>query len=203
MFWSNENIEMHQARIESHYGQSIILEQCKGCGGIWFDELELFDAKQGEAEKIELLDSDILRKPSKIDKSILTCPRDQAELFRFNDRYFPKGIILERCPNCSGIWLNRGDFTKFQNARHDLQSPTEKDHEDRKMEYEIEQILASHQAGGTTDTLGNLGRFLSTPMDRNTLLPLDSEQSQPEAESTANLALNVLMLILRALILRS
>ena len=78
MFCPNENIEMHQVRIESHYGQPIILEQCNKCGGIWFDESELFRAKQGEAEEIELLDSEILRNPSKIEKSVLICPRDHA-----------------------------------------------------------------------------------------------------------------------------
>jgi Zn-finger nucleic acid-binding protein len=163
----------------------------------------LFGAKQGEAEKIESLDSDILRKPSEIKRSILTCPRDQAELFRFDDRYFPKGIILERCPNCSGIWLNRGDFTKFQSAREELQGPEVKEYDDKEMEEEIEHILALHKDGDTADTLENLGRFLSTPIDRNTLLPLDSSENQPEAKNTASLALNILMLVLRALVLRS
>jgi len=198
MFCPNEDIEMHQVRIKSHYGQQVILEQCRGCGGIWFDESELFAAKKGEAEKTELLDSEILRKPSKIEKSILTCPRDQAELFRFNDRYFPKGIMLERCPNCSGIWLNRGDFTKFQKARQELRRTKEKGRDDEKIDDKIEQILASHQAGETTNTLVNLGRFLSAPIDRSTLQPLDSDESPPEIESNTNLALNVLMLILRA-----
>jgi Zn-finger nucleic acid-binding protein len=202
MICPNENVEMHQVRIESHYGQPIILEQCKGCGGIWFDESELFSAKQGEAEKIELLDSEILRTPSKIEKSVLKCPRDQAELFWFNDRYFPKGIILERCPSCNGIWLNRGHFTKFQKARQELQRPKEKSPEDKKMEEDIERILALHQAGGTTDALRKLGRFLSTPLDRKTLLFLEANQRQPEVESTVNLALNVLMLVFRALILK-
>ena len=201
MICPNENVEMHPVRIESHYGQPIILGQCKGCGGIWFDESELFIAKQGEAEKIESLDLEILRAPSKIDKSILLCPGDQAELFRFNDRYFPKGIILERCPSCNGIWLNRGGFTKFQKVRQEFKCPKEKSPEDKKMEEDIERILASHQAGGNTDTLGKLGRFLSTPLDRNTLLLLEHSETTKE-EGTANLALNVLMLLFRAIVFR-
>ena len=74
--------------------------------------------------------------------------------------------------------------------------------DDEKIDDKIEQILASHQAGETTNTLVNLGRFLSAPIDRSTLQPLDSNQSLPEVESGANLALNVLMLILRALSFR-
>jgi Zn-finger nucleic acid-binding protein len=193
---------MRQVKIQSHYGQPIILEQCSQCGGIWFDESELFRAKQGESDKIELLDTEILRAPANIEGLARNCPRDKAQLFQFKDRYFPKGIILERCPSCKGIWLNRGDFTKFQQARKEITRPEEKGSEDKRLEEEIEQILAMHQAGDATDTLERLGRFLSTPMDRNTLLPLEADQEQTEAENTANLAVNVLMLVLRALMLR-
>ena len=202
MLCPNDDIKMHQVKIKSHYGQPIILEQCEGCGGIWFDESELFSAKQGTAENIELLDSEILNTPSQIEKSALKCPKDHTELFRFKDRYFPMGIILERCSNCSGIWLNRGDFTKFQKARGKLKRPVEKRQSDKKVDAEIEKILTSYQAGDTSETLVNLGRFLSTPIDRSSLQPLDSDQNQPEAETTANMALNILMLIFRVLLLR-
>ena len=45
----NDSTEMCQVKIEGHYGQPILLEQCKECGGIWFDEMELFSARHGEA----------------------------------------------------------------------------------------------------------------------------------------------------------
>jgi Zn-finger nucleic acid-binding protein len=202
MFCPNDDIEMRQVKIESHYGQTIFLEQCQGCGGIWFDESELFSAKQGEAENIELLDSEILNSPSKIEKSTLKCPRDQTLLLQFKDRYFPKGIILERCLSCSGIWLNRGDFTKFQKARMTIRRPIGKRQGDNKADAEIEKIMAAHEAGDITETLANLGRFLSTPIDRSTLLPLDTDQSQPEAGTTTNIALNILMLIFRIFLFR-
>ena len=202
MFCPNDDIKMHQVKIKSHYGQPIILEQCKGCGGIWFDESELFSAKQGTAENIELLDSEILNTPSEIEKSALRCPKDHTELFRFKDRYFPIGIILERCSNCGGIWLNRGDFTKFQKAREKLKHPIEKRLSENKLDAEIEKILASHHARVANNTLANLGRFLSTPIDRSTLRPLNVDQCQLEAETTANTALNILMLIFRVLLFR-
>jgi Zn-finger nucleic acid-binding protein len=202
MICPNDNTQMHQVRIQSHYGQPIILEQCGQCGGIWFDESELFRAKQGEAGKIELLDTEILRAPVNIEKPVLKCPRDKAELFQFKDRYFPKGIILERCPSCNGIWLNRGHFTRFQEARQEFKRPEEKGLEDKRLEEEIERVLAMHQAGDATGTLEKLGSFLSTPIDRNTLLPLGADQEQTELENTANLTMNLLMLVFRALVLR-
>ncbi len=202
MLCPNDDIELQQVKIESHYGQPIILEQRQGCGGIWFDESEPFSAKQGEAENIELLNSEILNSTSEIAKPVLKCPRDQTELFQFKDRYFPMGIILERCLTCSGIWLNRGDFTKIQKARQKMTSSIEKKKYSKKADAKIEKILASHETGSTNQTLANLGRFLSTPIDRSTLLPLDTDQSQPEVETTANIAFNILMLIVRILLLR-
>lgn len=202
MICPNDNIEMHQVKIQSHYGQPVILEQCNKCGGIWFDESELYRAKQGEAEKIEFLDSEMLWAPSAIENSIHICPRDRAKLFRFTDRYFPEGIIVERCPVCSGFWLNRGEFTKYQKARQELLRPKEKSPEDIKLEEDIKQLLELHKTGGADDVLGKLGRFLSTPLDENTLLPLESAQRSPAEENTLNVVLNILITILRAFVFR-
>jgi Zn-finger nucleic acid-binding protein len=51
MLCPNENIEMRQVKVESHYGQPVILDQCPECGGIWFDKMELYQVKQGEQRK--------------------------------------------------------------------------------------------------------------------------------------------------------
>jgi Zn-finger nucleic acid-binding protein len=198
----NDNTEMYQVKIEGNYGQPILLEQCKECGGIWFDEMELFSARHGEAEKIEVLDSKSLWTPTNIEKRILRCPLDQSKLFRFKDRYFLKGIILERCPSCNGIWLNRGGFTKFQQARQELKRPEERGSEDKELEEDIKRLLSVHHAEAASNTLEKLGRFLSMPIDRATLLPLEQSEKQLEQGKTGNLILNGLMLVLMALIRR-
>jgi len=167
---------MHRVKIVSHYGQPIDLEQCEKCGGIWFDESELFMAKQGEAEKIEVLNTDILRNPSMIESSTLICPREQTVLHQFTDKYFPQDIILGRCPSCNGIWLNRGIFTKYQKFRQELKPTKEKSPEDKKLEESISQLIASHQSGHSTETLERLGKFLSTPVDRDTSIFPDPAQ---------------------------
>jgi len=198
----NDNTEMYQVKIVGHYGQPILLEQCKACGGIWFDKMELFSARHGEAEKIEVFDSKSLWTPINIERRIFRCPLDQSELFRFKDRYFLKGIILERCPSCNGIWLNRGDFTKFQHARQELKRPKERSSRDKKLEEDIKRILSAHRAEAASNTLEKLGRFLSMPIDRATLLPLEQSEKQLEQGKTGNLILDVLMLVLMALIHR-
>jgi|WetSurMetagenome_2_1015567.scaffolds.fasta_scaffold62672_2 Zn-finger nucleic acid-binding protein len=202
MICPNDSAEMHQVRITSHYGQPIVLEQCGKCGGIWFDESELFVAKQGEAEKIELLDAEGLRNTAKLENATLCCPRDQATLFRFADKHFPNDIVLERCPLCRGIWLNRGEFTNYQRFRQELRQPKERSSEDGKLEEKINQLVTSYQAGESTAVLGKLGRFLSTPVDDGEALPPDTDQGPPVAANAANLVMSLLMTILRLFILR-
>jgi Zn-finger nucleic acid-binding protein len=139
----NDNSEMHQVKIVSHYGGPIIVDQCETCGGIWFDQSELFRAKQGEAEEIEVLNTEMLRTPSVIEDSTLLCPRDQAAMTRFTDKYFPQEIVLVRCPSCHGIWLNRGTFTKYQQFRQKLM-PKKKSLEDERLEKSIAPLIVSY-----------------------------------------------------------
>ena len=183
-------------KIESHYGQPILLEQCKECGGIWFDKMKLFSARNGEAEKIEVLDSKTLWTPTNMLNGIRRCPLDQSELFRFKDRYLLEGIILERCPSCSGIWLNRGEFIKFQHARQELKRPKDRSSKDKKLEGDIKSMFSAYRAGATGNTLGKLGAFLSTPIDRGTLQPLGQSWDQLEQEKTGNSILDAVMLLL-------
>ena len=182
MFCPVDKIEMHRVKIISYYGQPIELDQCEICGGIWFDESELFRAKQGEAEKIELLDINILKNPSMIENPTLTCPRDQTVLYLFTDKYLPKDIILARCSKCKGIWLNRGLFTKYQRFRQELKRKKEKISEDKQLEERISHLTAAHQSEHPNDTLERLGKFLSTSMD--------------SGEGVSNAANNIIMLIM-------
>jgi len=187
---------MRPVRVISHYDQQIDLEQCDKCGGIWFDESELYRARQGEAEKIELMDAGILRNPTIIESSTLLCPRDEAVLQQFTDKYFPQDIILERCPSCQGIWLNRGIFTKYQKYRKELMRPKEKITNDKQLGESINQLIAAHNSGQSNETLKNLGKFLSTPLDDNL-----SQRSQL-TENVVGIALNFLMVVLRAFIFK-
>lgn len=196
MFCPNDKTEMHRVKIVSNYGQPIILDQCGKCGGIWFDESELFRAKQGEAEKIELLDTEILQNPTAIDNPTLICPRDQTVLSQFTDKYFPKDIILVRCLSCNGIWLNRGIFTKYQKFRQELMRPKEKSPEDKEREENIRQLVAAYQSGHSNETLERLGKFLSTPVDG------DTSTLPSQAENAISIALNIIMTILRAFIFK-
>ena len=202
MFCPNENARMHHAAVSSHYGQQVIIDQCEKCGGIWFDAFELFKVKQGEAQEIEELDPDSLRAPSDIDHPTLLCPRDQAALFQYDDPNFPRGLVLMRCPKCQGFWLNRGEFTKYQEARQKLKVPEEKTLEDLKLEQDVKRLLESHRAGSSHDELAKAGKFLSTPVGNPALFPFDSSRGLSDERNTFDSILSVLILLLRLFIFR-
>jgi len=72
----NDNVPLHQVQITANYGQPLFLDQCDCCGGIWFDESELYRARQGEADKVDLLDTYILTKSTPIVNPVHCCPKD-------------------------------------------------------------------------------------------------------------------------------
>jgi Zn-finger nucleic acid-binding protein len=196
----NDNTEMEQVKAESFYGQTVILDQCPECGGIWFDELELYAPKQGEADRIELLDVPSLTSPSALQSESLVCPRGHNSLIRFVDPFFPKDLILARCQTCNGYWLNRGEFSKYQQFRQ-VRKNSNKTIEavigDSKEKQELLAILQKHDSKDPTRALGELGRFLSTPLDNMTWQPLEPEKLSEKEKNAFNLIMTAISLIFR------
>lgn len=200
MLCPNDKTEMNPAEIVSHYGQVIRLDQCPKCGGLWFDKSELYRAKLDQAEKIENVDAELLTDPTVMQTPRLLCPREGTELIRFDDQYFPSGIIVAKCPVCEGFWLNRGEFTKYQNARRAANMPKKEviiSDTPSKIEEDMQRILTDYESNKGSNTLARLGSFLSTPVDTVTLKPAASGETASAAERTIGTAMSMLMLVLR------
>jgi len=201
MFCPNEKAAMHPVRVPSHYGQQVTIDQCEGCGGIWFDAFELFKVKLGQAQEIEPLDSDRLRTPSAIDNPGLRCPRDQTALIHYQDPHFPRELILTRCPKCQGFWLNRGEFTRYQETRQKMMRARRNTPEDQRLGEEVKRLLKLNRDSGSTEALGKLGAFLSSPAQA--FPPASSTRGSTAEGKPLETALNVLMVLLRLFVLRS
>jgi Zn-finger nucleic acid-binding protein len=197
----NDGTELHQVETVAHYGQPITVDQCGRCGGIWFDESELFRTKLGEADRIELLDAELLRAACPSEAPELVCPRDRTSMVRFSDPCFPEDITLVRCLLCHGIWLNRGIFARYQQFRSELRRPGEKPPRDEELQERINQLIEAYHSGGSSETLRSLGEFLSAPVEARA--PISSAHPQMLASANgAAVALSTLMAIFRAIVLR-
>jgi Zn-finger nucleic acid-binding protein len=197
----NDRAEMKPVGLQSSMGRSIVVDQCPECGGIWFDEFEIYQAKDGEARRIETLDRAALANPAQLAASALICPRDGVQLVQFNDAYFPKGIIIANCRRCSGFWLNRGEFIKYQEARRGLRRPREIVIEDTAFENDVERVMSMHRSNPADNPVFRAARFLSTPVDQMTLPQTGPSQPSPTQENIGALV-GVLMTVLRLFVLR-
>lgn len=199
MFCPNDNVEMVPVQTSSHYGQVIVLDQCPHCGGLWFDKFELTRAKLDQAEKIEKLDAGLLTEMTAMQNTKLLCPVDRKELVRFNDSYFPSGIIVAKCPVCDGFWLNRGEFTKYQKARQAVKQPREViiTESDNKLDSQMQRILDEYKSDNSTGSIARLGKFLNTPVDTIDMKAEGADSTSAAAGRTIGSAFNILMLVLR------
>ena len=77
--------------------------------------------------------------------------------------------------------------------------------EDKKLQEQVQLMLAEHHADGNNDTLSRLGKFLTTPLDAKTVLPFNSQGSDDDSSNTGNTisaVLNVLTTLLRLFVFR-
>jgi len=93
--------------------ESIPVDQCPSCRGIWFDEKELqsvltkshdFGRKLGREQPNPRLN----QKPGR-------CPRDQSRMLRaFSST--DERVVLDMCPDCHGLWLDGGELHRLIKA---------------------------------------------------------------------------------------
>lgn len=106
--------QMQEVTAQARIGYLIVLDQCPRCGGIWCDRWELYPLTAAAAEGLDPADADALSKPAAPANAQLECPRCRAPMRRFRDPVLPQDARIERCPNCDGMWLNRGELRRVK-----------------------------------------------------------------------------------------
>jgi uncharacterized protein len=99
--------------LTSRKAGDISVDTCEGgCGGVWFDNFELRRVDAAGAESL----SHVARDPMlRVDhESKRRCPRcaDQVMRRRFFSRL--RGVVVDECPECAGLWLDAGEFEAVQ-----------------------------------------------------------------------------------------
>ena len=97
--------------------KGIEVDRCPGCEGVWLDEYELeylLDLEEGDLGKL------LQGEHSKdADAREACCPRDGKPLKRVHDSR-DRGLTLDTCPECKGLWLDGGEFRRIKEAQPNL-----------------------------------------------------------------------------------
>ena len=88
--------------------ESLTIDLCAGCKGIWYDKGELGFQQEMERDVPELDKSQKTCKPTDY-----PCPRCDATL---DELEYSEGehLMIDRCPKCEGIFLDRGEIRKVE-----------------------------------------------------------------------------------------
>ncbi len=88
------------------------IDMCTDCGGAFFDHGELAKLARKQAEsfgKLEALVDPEDEPAAASHETSIKCPACSQTMERFQYA-FCSGIMLDRCPGCSGIWADEGEL---------------------------------------------------------------------------------------------
>ena len=96
--------------------ETVTVEECPSCGGIWFDEDELRRAKDAAEPDANWLELDVWKHSDDVQgvQTDVPCPNCATKLAALS--YPHTGIQIDHCPTCQGTWLGRGEFGKLMGA---------------------------------------------------------------------------------------
>ena len=88
------------------------LDYCSSCGGIWFDKGELTRFEK----TIEPTFIEVRKIPNKHDQlETLYCPScANPQTLQKAEHFKDKNVIIDYCPVCKGIWLDKGELEAIQ-----------------------------------------------------------------------------------------
>ena len=121
--------------LRSSIYEGVEIDKCDHCNGTWLDDGEIVKIVE---TKEETFDPKLVREtlalafsgvPTEEQQTIVQCPKCQAGMVPINYDY-SSGIILDRCPQGHGLWLDGGELEKVQIVREQSDAEFEKSRED-------------------------------------------------------------------------
>lgn len=100
------------AKMEVVQYDSIGVERCVECRGIWFDMLEHehLAAIEG-SEAIDIGSAELGKRFNEVDD--IDCPQCSAHMIKMVDARQPH-IWYEGCPSCFGVFFDAGEFRDYK-----------------------------------------------------------------------------------------
>lgn len=102
-----------ETTLERETVESIEVDRCSHCHGVWFDEDELPQLLSVPRSSLSLLAKGKFR-PA-VDATVGTCPKDGTQLVRAYSKA-DRNTTIERCPECHGAWLDGGELRRLLDA---------------------------------------------------------------------------------------
>lgn len=95
--------------------KGVRVDECENCRGIFFDKGELEKVKNTTDPDTRWIDPVFfaVTTPSALNKQQKDCPKCSVSMEPL--QYASSKVTLNRCPNCQGVWLDHGEFSKIIN----------------------------------------------------------------------------------------
>jgi Zn-finger nucleic acid-binding protein len=90
------------------------IDECPKCRGRWFDRDELRVAKDRTDDDLRWLDFDLFgeaARPLEVTPSGSKCPKCMVAMISL--KYAPSQVVVDRCDQCQGVWLNHDEFERI------------------------------------------------------------------------------------------
>lgn len=89
------------------------VEECPGCGGVWFDKDELRRAEDSMDSDLGWLDLDIWKNENEFSltdsaRECPTCRKPMASV-----AYGETAVVIDCCRSCKGTWLDKDEFRRI------------------------------------------------------------------------------------------
>ena len=99
------------------------IDECPKCRGRWFDRDQLRVAKDRTDDNLRWLDFDLFgeeARPLEVKPSGRRCPKCMVVMTSLE--YAPSQVIVDRCDQCQGVWLNHDEFERIVNHLEEVAS---------------------------------------------------------------------------------
>jgi len=108
------NVELLQAKSKS---TGVLVDHCPQCQGVWCDRGELERMLEVVAERLDV--------PRHAKLSSRKCPRCSVRLRAIS--YRGTFVAVDACPQCAGIWLDRGELQRIRDRRQLIDRDMQRD----------------------------------------------------------------------------
>ncbi|MDD5566530.1 MAG: zf-TFIIB domain-containing protein [Candidatus Omnitrophica bacterium] len=109
--------------------EGVVIDTCGACEGEWLDNGEIIAINKArekafsDAKKSQAKGAQKTGNPATHSQEALQCPHCKVPMGSLNYSY-STGIIIDRCPSCSGLWLDKDELEHIQIVIEDWDKKT-------------------------------------------------------------------------------